>query len=655
MYLAQQPGMAHHQLQQFDVPYSQAPDEVHYSTAALFQDRPAENTPPYASLRTRNPMPEVTEWSPQVGGQGAHMVVMLMSAYEMDPTWRFDMHFGDRTVPCTLTMTGTKGVYYESALSLDVPLAPESAWTAPKVALSLEGTDATGASMGVVHLGSFTYTGRSHGSAQSSPQLSRKRRRSLDTDECPLPAKRIAQQQLRAASESAYEQQPFGYLTESPSLLALDGDYGAVASPRPGHRQNSSNATSAPLHRPTPSTPSWTPTPATTQSPQLAAPQSRKPMGLSPIMVNPKLCRTTTLQQSPSPAATPLGTPAPVSSFNPYAIPFNKAVLKIVGDLDEMTKDWSEAENDANRRLVHFWRTQSGSTINASFKPVAPDERQPSYICISCIWWEAKKDHFVTSVDTIYLLENLVGGRFTVEEKNRIRRNLEGFRPLTVSKGKPDSEDFFKLIMGFPNPKPRNIEKDVKVFPWKILAHALKKIMGKYSASYSSMAGTLPQSAAGSFHELPPSLLAPLSPHSSSDGVLTTGYDHAQLAALGTPGAAALSYAPPPTATMAPVSGPGGYLYGYHPAPTMPMSAPAQPPHPHHHQHSASISSHGSVSMAPQQHYRPASVSWDYPNGGAGYMASPVSAVSTSTPLVDPSAHPGHPGGYFHLHASSGT
>jgi hypothetical protein len=34
--------------------------------------------------------------------------------------------------------------------------------------------------------------------------------------------------------------------------------------------------------------------------------------------------------------------------------------------------------------------------------------------------------------------------------------------------------------MGFPNPKPRNIEKDVKVFPWKILGHALKKIIGKY-------------------------------------------------------------------------------------------------------------------------------------------------------------------------------
>lgn len=42
--------------------------------------------------------------------------------------------------------------------------------------------------------------------------------------------------------------------------------------------------------------------------------------------------------------------------------------------------------------------------------------------------------------------------------------------------------------MGFPSPKPRNIEKDVKVFPWDILGSALKKIIGKYvSLSRSTM------------------------------------------------------------------------------------------------------------------------------------------------------------------------
>ena len=158
----------------------------------------------------------------------------------------------------------------------------------------------------------------------------------------------------------------------------------------------------------------------------------------------------------------------------------HKAQLKLNGDLDAMAEGWSLEEWDAKRRLVHFTRKQTGSTIHADFKAIAPEDRPPNSITISCIWWEEKKECYVTSVDTIYLLESLVAVRFTVEEKNRIRRNLEGFRPLTVSKSKADSEEFFKIIMGFPNPKPRNIEKDVKVFPWKILAHALKKIIGKY-------------------------------------------------------------------------------------------------------------------------------------------------------------------------------
>ena len=129
---------------------------------------------------------------------------------------------------------------------------------------------------------------------------------------------------------------------------------------------------------------------------------------------------------------------------------------------------------------MHFRRSQSGSTITTTFTPVSVDDRPPNSVCISCIYWEEKQECFVTSVDTIYLLEQLVAARFTVEEKNRIRRNLEGFRPLTVSKGKSDSEEFFKVIMAFPAPKPRNIEKDVKVFHWKDLASALKKIIGKY-------------------------------------------------------------------------------------------------------------------------------------------------------------------------------
>lgn len=158
----------------------------------------------------------------------------------------------------------------------------------------------------------------------------------------------------------------------------------------------------------------------------------------------------------------------------------SKAELRLSGDLNQMAMGWSNEEWTNRRRLIQFWRQQEGNVINASFRPISQAEYMPNTIVISCIFRDEWNECFVTSVDTIYLLESLVGMRFPVEEKNRIRRNLEGYKPLTVSKTKSDSEPFFKLIMGFPNPKPRNIEKDVKVFRWKVLSEALHKIISKY-------------------------------------------------------------------------------------------------------------------------------------------------------------------------------
>lgn len=235
----------------------------------------------------------------------------------------------------------------------------------------------------------------------------------------------------------------------------------------------------------------------------------------------PALVRTTSLPQgNPSMG---LGGPGVYNPFGSH----HKAVLHIQGNLEHMAVSWTTEEWENRRRIVIFKKTQSGSRLTATFRAVPVNERPPNSICISCIWWEERQECFVTSVDTIHLLEQLVAApnRFTVEEKNRIRRNLEGFKPLTVSKAKSDSEDFFKVIMGFGNPKPRNIEKDVKVFPWKVLAPALKKIISKYSASPSS---TMPQST----HH--PSLLTPVSvssnyglpptPTTATDPTSATGY-----------------------------------------------------------------------------------------------------------------------------------
>ncbi|KAG7403586.1 hypothetical protein Forpe1208_v016176 [Fusarium oxysporum f. sp. rapae] len=211
------------------------------------------------------------------------------------------------------------------------------------------------------------------------------------------------------------------------------------------------------------------------------------------------------------PPLTPLGIPSPPNSngapqlvrtstitanagnntsYHPISLYSGKAVLKISGKLESMAENWTSEEWANRRRIVLFRKTQKGSTVNATCQSVGVNERPTSSICISCIWWAEKGECYITSVDTIHLLEQLVAApnRFSVEEKNRIRRNLEGFHPQTVHKAKPDSEEFFKIIMGFPNPKPRNIEKDVKVFPWKILESALKKIIGKYSVDPSTPA-----------------------------------------------------------------------------------------------------------------------------------------------------------------------
>ena len=168
----------------------------------------------------------------------------------------------------------------------------------------------------------------------------------------------------------------------------------------------------------------------------------------------------------------------------------NRAEIKICGDLNTMRDDWSPEEVLAKRRLVRFTGQQDGRTINTYFKAVMSDERpspaESREKRVSCIYWEERDEYFVTSVDTIALLETLVGARFQVDEKNRIRRNLETHHPFTVSKAKADTESFFKVIMGFPNPKPRNIEKDVKVFPWSILEQALKKVISKYASLLES-------------------------------------------------------------------------------------------------------------------------------------------------------------------------
>ena len=155
-------------------------------------------------------------------------------------------------------------------------------------------------------------------------------------------------------------------------------------------------------------------------------------------------------------------------------------ILELATPLSSMCTGWTNPEAVAGRRLVRFAKVQDGRRLIVSCESISQEDYHESDTVISCIYREEVDLCYVTSVDVIYLLERLTSGEFPVEEKNRIRRNLEGLRPTTVSKHKPGFGNFFQRIMDFPDPRPRNIEKDLKVFDWNLLGQALEKILSKY-------------------------------------------------------------------------------------------------------------------------------------------------------------------------------
>lgn len=465
---------------------SQVSDCVPYLAGGDYASSYGDASSPMLGGDGSSPMPEVISYTPQRGCEDTVVFVQIQSPYDLhSSSVPVSLVFGSKRCECIPHFLDVQGSLFQYAISAQAP--PFMSTGSPSFAVPLQ-VIIDGQPSTTLQVGVYTYEQVSHPSPSDRSSRNKRRISSFENDDVSQSVKRLAGPPVAArdSQQDAYAYRKSRsasfspYLQSIPAVNGFAAPYRPASSPRVGSVQYSNipaNSQSA-LRAPSPLMPSWSPSlvsmtsdirnPALAASHSLCPPQAPSPVTGS----NPTLIRTSTLHQSNGFGQT--------QSFNPYAMYPTKAVLKLNGDLDNMAGNWTQEEHDAKRRLVQFTRVQNGSTIHADFAPVAPEKRAPNSICISCIYWEGKDECFVTSVDTIYLLESLVGVRFTVEEKNRIRRNLEGFRPLTVSKAKADSEDFFKVIMGFPAPKPRNIEKDVKVFPWKILGHALKKIIGKY-------------------------------------------------------------------------------------------------------------------------------------------------------------------------------
>ncbi|KAK5996878.1 hypothetical protein PT974_02225 [Cladobotryum mycophilum] len=434
--------------------------------------------------------PTVLSSQPASGMYGTKVFLKISSQYDLfamsSPAPYFFLFFGSEKCPVQeLVRDSQENGAFVYSCSVDAPQLLVTGSSGSNVPLSLVAEGHSGEEISRTVAGSFQYL---EGSGDEITRTDK-----ITKQDAPAPATEVDQPSTSPKTVDApalpaaaptnsydYPSQPGQYPNSFPqgnsdmitayrSTSFTDphyhrrnapGGWGAYGSGLPG----SGRAPSALDHAGMPNRPNLTPL----------------PMPSSAGNGTPQLIRTSTIASAGG-----------NSSYHPMSLYSSKAVLKINGKLDAMAEKWTQEEWDNRRRIVMFRKTQQGSTLTASFRAVPVNDRPPNSICISCIWWAEKGECYVTSVDTIHLLEQLVASpsRFSVEEKNRIRRNLEGFHPLTVSKAKPDSEEFFKIIMGFPNPKPRNIEKDVKVFPWKILEPALKKIIGKYSASPSS---TLP-------------------------------------------------------------------------------------------------------------------------------------------------------------------
>lgn len=482
-------NFADNQVQPF---YSRPVDQM---SSSFYQPTAYEAMQPHYSDFYARKVPEITSYSPQLGHQGTRVYVHLQSEHPLDSPLPQYLMFASYRAPTLVTRLEQRGSSYHYVASADAPTFSSTSWVGAQVPLRMHLQDGSG-DLGMIDVGIFSYTdGAHHQNRTLSPELhSRKRKTAGDLEEMKMPVKRSSSQQLHSGGIDSHIPNPYSqsesisYSQATQTVPANPSYDGTMPYGRPQVQQglqDGSTSRRSPLGYyggpPPDPLPNYASINPSGRSPRLAATSASRISSLSSpsLSANPPLIRTSTLPQTPGLTATPASA-ASGGPFNPYAMYPRKAVLKLSGDLDSMADRWTPEELLTKRRVVQFWRSQNGSTIDATFEPVAPEDRPPSSICISCILWAERQECFVTSVDTIYLLESLVAVRFTVEEKNRIRRNLEGFHPLTVSKAKSDSESFFKVIMGFGNPKPRNIEKDVKVFPWKILAHALKKIIGKY-------------------------------------------------------------------------------------------------------------------------------------------------------------------------------
>ena len=497
------PGLADPELQPPATAYDRNLDHMAYASSTHRPRAQYEaTTSGYSGFESRK-LPEVSAYNPQRGTKDSLICIYLDSTSDLLSPLPVvaGLMFATRRIPATLNRFENRenGLCYKYVATANAPSFTETGSPDARVFLKLQLQEDSGLDVGLIDVGPWLYEDGNRFESLPTRESTRKRKMTDESLEMPISVKRGTPPADESPEYGSYGYAPTAGMpySQSPHSIDLGANpgrltpYGRSQLQQVYHEDSMPNfqrSTAQPqcfMRPPAAQSPAWSPSYASGyaagRSPSLSV-QTYQASLLTSDPANPRLVRASTLHPQPGSGSTSVASSD--GSFNPYALYSNKAVIKIRGDLNDMQENWDADERTARRRLVLFRGEQNGSTINTYFQAAKPDERPSTQATrerrISCIYWEERDEYFVTSVDTIALLETLVGARFTVEEKNRIRRNLETHHPLTVSKSKPDTENFFKVIMGFPNPKPRNIEKDVKVFPWPILAQALRKVISKY-------------------------------------------------------------------------------------------------------------------------------------------------------------------------------
>ncbi|KAI4122589.1 MAG: hypothetical protein LQ338_005730, partial [Usnochroma carphineum] len=484
------PGFANNSAQASSELYDQDtgrlafPTELCYEPCAGYFTRQAS----YSQLNSQS-IATVTSWSPDKGSQGTPLRIDIKSNYDLTlpSSPKISLLFATQQCPAVLKRGDPRSTACDYVIIAEAPTLISTGWRGVDVPIRLQLQDPAGVGASTIELGYFCYTDYQRSLMPSpqgippkptvSPYLS-------GLMEIPgMAAKNALSQQL--FSRASYRHVPSPYRTESPSHSSASrsiphspstADLSAYGATENHVRRRSLTFCGGSVRSYPPHTP-WTP--ASSSSYALNhGPKKNVAVPAEGLSKTPGLLTSRTSANFPLIRHLEL-----VREMGPDA-PNDRATLDIYGDLDSMASNWTPDEWANKRRVVQFRRAQNGTAVSTTFESVTLEARSPRGACVSCIWWEARQEHFVTSVDINNLLEFLVGISFIVEERNRVRRNVDGFHSITTGKGRPETEDLFNIITGFTDYKPRKIAKAIKVFAWKDLGNMLRKVMGFYCADY---------------------------------------------------------------------------------------------------------------------------------------------------------------------------